>query len=131
MIRRPNANKFLMAGVCGLLIATAGCNHSLKTGKVPVVLHWIDANGDTDPDSSNVANVTGTAFKETTSGIIVQIGCGKVTNAYNHFVLITNQGVTVTDPEDTSTTYTATSDVEIFFGNGYAIDIAVYDPSGT
>jgi hypothetical protein len=117
-------------GVLGFAAAT--CVAATISGSVPVHLDGVNASGNSDPSLG--ADVTGKAFKDVSTGIILQVAYGKVTNQYGAPRIFSDQGLTVTDPQNTSTTYTATNDLEIIGApmfNYKALNwqIAVYDPT--
>jgi hypothetical protein len=120
-------NKQLAAGICVLLVATACfASSSIVRGNVSVFLNGVDSGG--SPYPPNGTTVTGKAYKDTTTGVIVQLAHGTVINDYGTIVIFSNQGVTITDPQ-TLNTLTATSDVEVVTGRGCAIELAIYDPA--
>ncbi len=121
---------FASTGIVLLLVATASA--AVIRGDVTVGLNGADSAG--SPSSANGTQVTGKAYKLSDTGVILQIGQGTVINEYRRFRIFQDQGTTVTDPEETSATYTATSDLEVIgransSGSAFACQISIYDPA--
>lgn len=94
------------ASVVALLAAT--CYAAISSGTVTVQLHGVDVSG--NPDDSLGQEVEGKSYKDSGTGIIVQIASGAVTNEFGRRRTFENQGLTITDPD--GGIYTATADVE-------------------
>lgn len=118
------------------LVATvlAGNGYALiRNGTVAVRLHGVDVGGNPSVNLGDL--VDGKSYKDTRTGIIVQVASGQVKNDYGQRVRFEDQGLTITDPLNTSITYTATADFETvtrpantrFGAYAHAVQVAVYE----
>lgn len=127
----------MAVAMCMVALVTGTCYAALVSANVSVFLDGVDSTG--NPSSTNGANSSfGKSFKETNSGIIVQIASAVVTNQFGHPRIFSDRGLTVTDPSTvgnaTPTTFTATNDIEVVSRpftaqSSFAVELAVYNPA--
>jgi hypothetical protein len=97
-------------------------------------INGVDATGNLSSDNGGEA--TGKVFKDTNTGILLEVVSGIVINETRYRKLsYPNQGVTVTDP-GSSQTFTATADLEVVYAPfaenfAFAGRVAVFVPTRT
>lgn len=118
------------AAIVALVAATASA--AIYQANVSVQVDGVDGTG--SPSSENGAVVTGKSYKDSNTGIVVQIARAAVINQYGRPRIFSDRGLSVTDPQDTSITHTATNDLEVISRPvsgpvAQAVQVSIYDPA--
>lgn len=118
----------LLATALAVTVFSATCYAAITSATVSVQLHGVDPSG--NPDATIGQEVDGKSYKDSGTGIVVQIASGLVTNEFGRRRTFENQGLTITDPD--GALYTATADVETISRPmnsrfGWNNQIAVYE----
>jgi hypothetical protein len=105
---RLRGGLLLALAACGVLASPAAAYWVVGTQEA--FLYGCDQYG--NPDSSNGTYVrSAKVFKDSNTGILVLLACGKVTNDSGRFCKFEGQGPSIWDPE-TESWYTATRDIQ-------------------